>query len=285
MTMIQRVSAVGQLVWTLPEAEPVRGVATLNNSLYVLRDKTTDQLEIYDTDNYRLQRRLTLTEARGFADLTSCDYYQQLYMSDPVLRCVHRLDARYTAKIWSVNEVPDCLSVSVVRNLLVTCCEVHKIKEFSSSGNYLRDIQLPGSVVSPRHAVESRTGGFIVCHGTSRSHGDPVHRVCKISEDGRRVVQSHGGRRGSTIDQFNRPHHLALDDSEYVFVADVFNRRVTLLSPTLHYFRPVVTRDDLKRWPGRLCLDVQRQRLYVTDNEVKEDRTPVGRVVVFNVWT
>ena len=85
---------------------------------------------------------------------------------------------------------------------------------------------------------------FIACHGR---HGNPVHRVCMISADGRHIVHSHGGQRGSDTDQYNGPIHLAVDDNESVFVADCVNRRVTLLSPTLQYVGQVVSLDQL-RW-------------------------------------
>ena len=102
--------------------------------------------------------------------------------------------------------------------------------------------------------------------------------MCKISSDGRHVVQSHGGQPGSDTGQYDGPIHLAVDDNEFVFVADYRNRRVTLLSPTLEYVRQVVSRDQLKWGPHRQCLDVQRRRLYVAENMFT-----AGRVVVFSV--
>ena len=103
--------------------------------------------------------------------------------------------------------------------------------------------------------------------------------MCKISTDGRHVIKSHGGQRGSDISQYNWPCHLAVDNNEFVFVVEDINQRVTLLSPTLEYVRQVVSPDDLMGWPYRLCLDIHRRRLYVADNEYL-DR---GRVVVFSV--
>jgi len=92
-----------------------------------------------------------------------------------------------------------------------------------------------------------------------------------------------GGQPGSNIGQYNEPIHLAVNDNEFVFVVDVFNRRVTLLSPTLDYKRQVVSSDQFKWLPFRLCLDVQRRRLYVTEIEVKDGKFTAGRVVMFTV--
>ena len=104
-----------------------------------------------------------------------------------------------------------------------------------------------------------------------------------ISADGRHIVHSHGGQRGSSIGQYSAPIHLAVDDNECVYVVDVINRRVTLLSPTLSYIRQVVSSDKLKWLPDRLYLDVRRRRLYVADNEWKDGEYIAGRVVVFSV--
>jgi len=273
---------VGQVVGELPGGEPVRGVTMLDGMFCVLRDKSSSQVEMYDIATYRLLRCLTVPDARGFSDMTSCEHYHYVYLSDHVAKCVHRLDLQNNAKKWSVNDVPACLSVNAARNLLVACSDVDKVKEFSSNGNYLRDIPLPGGIRNPRHAVELRTGEVVVCHGSS-SRNDQIHRVCVVSADGRHIVHSHGGQKGSDTGHYNGPHHLAVDDDEFVFVVDAFNRRVTLLSPTLIYIRHVMTRRELKRWPGRLCLDAQGHRLYVTDNEVKEGKTTAGRVVVLSV--
>ena len=107
--------------------------------------------------------------------------------------------------------------------------------------------------------------------------------MCKVSEDGCRVVESHGGQRGSNIGQYHVPVHLAVDDYEFVFVVDALNRRVTLLSPTLEYKRQVVACDQFKGWPDIVHLDAQRRRLYVADNEWKDGVCTVGRVVVLSI--
>jgi len=43
--------------------------------------------------------------------------------------------------------------------------------------------------------------------------GDPVHRVCMMSDDGRRIVHSHGGQPGSDTGQYHVTVHLAVDDN------------------------------------------------------------------------
>ena len=288
---------MGQLVHTLPEGAKVCGVTLLAGDIYLLRREDRDQVEVYDVTTYRLQRCLTVPDARLFAyayyfsDMTSCEHNRCVYMGDYTGQCVHRLDVQGAFTRWDVNDTPDGLSVNAAHNVLVTCPRVHKIKEFSSHGDLLRELTLPDDVIMPWHAIQTRSGQFIVCHGGG---DDPVHRVCMISADGRHIVHSHGGQRGSDTDQYYGPIHnvpvpyrLAVDDNESVFVADCGELgQVTLLSPTLQYVSQVVSRDQF-RWgpPVRLYLDTQRRHLYVAEDEwsiEQHERIP-GRVAVYSV--
>jgi len=274
---------VGQLVHTLPEGEPVCGVTLLAGEIYLVREKARDHVEVYDVITYRLQRRLTVPDARVFTDMTSCEHNRCVYIGDVSAERVHRLDVQGAVTQWAVNDLPLGLSVNAAHNVLVTCRRVRKIKEFSSHGDLLRELTLPDDVIRPWYAIQTRSGQFIVCHGRL---GDPVHRVCMISADGRHIVHSHGGQRGSGTDQYNGPAHLAVDDNERVFVADSGNRRVKLLSLTLQYVGQVVSRDQL-RWgpPVRLYLDTQRRHLYVAEDQwsVEQRVFTSGRVAVFSV--
>jgi len=273
---------VGQLVHTLPEGESVWGVTLLAGELYLLRSKGRDQVKVYDVISYRLLRCLTVPDicSDTVVDMISCEHYRCVYIGDDDGECVHRLDAQGAFTRWAVNDEPSGLSVNMAHNVIVACLVVHKIKEFSSHGDLLRELTLPDDVINPWHAIQTRSGQFIVCHGDT---DDPVHRVCMMSADGRDIVHSHGGQKGSDAGQYYVPVHLAVDDNEFVFVADTNNRQVTLLSPTLQYVREVVSRDQLKWLPVRLCLDTERRLLYVVENEWKGRKWTAGRVVVFSV--
>jgi len=273
-----------QAVYTLSEGKSIEGVTSLREEIYLLRGgKDDDQVEVYDISTYSLLRCLTVPNARSFTDMTSCKHSLCLYIGDDDFECVHRLDTQGKATVWQVNDVPQGLSVNAYHSLIVTCWIARCIKELSPRGISLRDVTLPDDVINPWHAIQLTNGQFIVCHGEV---GDPLHRVCKISSDGRNIINSHSGQRGSNIGQYDAPRHLAVDDNEFVFVVDANNSRVTLLSPTLDYKRQVVSRDQVEWRPSRLslCYDVQRPCLYVVANEVKEDDVDeytvgLGRVV------
>jgi len=274
---------VGQVVYMLPEGPPVHGVTSLADEVFLLRNKEQDQLEVYDATTYRLQRCLSVPNCRGIIDMTSCEHYLCVYVSDDMDKCIHRLDSQGKAAAqWPINDEPVGLSVNRAHNLLVTCWLVRKIKEFSTHGDLLREIKLPDDVIMLLHAIQLTSGQFLVCHG-SLLQNDPVHRVCVISADGRQIDHSLGGQPGSDTDECNVPCQLAVDQNECVYVVDRNNRRVKLLSPTLGYIRDVVTSNSLKCRPNELCLVTQAGRLYVTDVERKDDKYTAGRVVVFSV--
>ena len=277
---------MGEDVHTLPEGDAVNGVTLLGDEVFVLRLKMErDQVEVYDVITYRLQRRMSLPNCRGVTDITSCEYYHCVYVADPSNMCIYRVKAqRGTTTWWAVNDMPAGLSVNKAHNVLVTCILVGKIKEFSSYGDLLRIMALPYDVIHPWHAIQLTSGQYVVCHGTDN---DFRRRVCVLSADCSHIVHVHGGQPGRNIGQLNDPIRLAVDDNEFVFVADMRNQRVTLLSPTLNYVRQVVSRDNLNWYPIRLALDIQRRRLYVAenvaDNEFEWSRWVSGRVVEFIV--
>jgi len=239
-----------------------------------------DHIEVYDVISYCLVRFIPVTNAHGLVDMTSCEHYHCVYIADNIVMCIQRVDAQGGATTrWPVNDVPCRLSVTKAHSVLVTCHAVRKIKEFSSHGDLLREMTLPDDVINPWHAIQLTTGQYVVCHG---SDVETLSRVFLMSADCTHIIHSHGGQCGSDTGQYSRPLHLAVDDNEFVFVADFNNRRVTLLSPTLNHIRQVVSSDKLKWNPRRVHLDVQRRRLYVADNEVRDLRWTAGRVVVFN---
>jgi len=276
-------NTVGRVIGVLPEGKAVIGVTSLDNNLYVLRNKSSEQIEVYDIDSYCLQRQLTVHALHAVFDIVACGYNGCAYVSDTshVHRVALGFSIRPTPK-WPVNENGLLsLSLTAKHNLLVTCCEVRKIKEFTTNGKLLREVVLPEHVCSPGHTVQLSSGELIVCHG--KGH-DPLalHRVCQISSDGQ-VVKSYGGPPGAGSQQMKLPAYMAADGNDFIFVADLNNHRVLLLSPTLTYVREVVSREQLQCLPRGLSLDVQRRRLYVADDEYKDGKLTAGRVIVVNV--
>jgi len=118
---------VGQVVHTLPEGLTVWGITSLAGEIYLLRKKERDQVEVYDVISYHLQRCLTVPDAELLVDMTSCEHFQCVYISDPRIECIHRLDVQGAATRWSVNDESHGLSVNAAHSLLVACRDVRKI--------------------------------------------------------------------------------------------------------------------------------------------------------------
>jgi len=261
---------------TLPHGNTVKGVTSLDNLLYVLRGFTSsEQIEVYDKNTHRLQRKLTVHGLGFVSDITACRHNRCAYISDEDSRCVRRV-ALPGADVtrWSVNDTPAGLSVTDSHAVLVTCIEVRKVKEFSTDGVLLRQLQLPEDILAPHHAVQLSSEQVLVCHGEVF---DDVHRVCLVGSNGQ-VAKSYGGSRGSGPREMNVPFHLAVGRNKFVYVADVFNSRVLLLSPSLTYIREVLSTTQLRGYPGSLHLDEDKGRLYVAVSGFEG-----GRVVVLSV--
>ena len=272
---------MGRVLHTLPDGGPVYGVTSLDNVLYVLRGgKLSPQIEVCDTDLYHFQRCITIPGLGNKVDMIACARNCCAYLSDSSNERIHRVGLPHGADVtsWPVYNKPSCLSVTHGTSLLVTFDVVLKIKEYTTDGKLLREIQLPRDFLTPRHTIQLSSGELVVCHGR---HVHQVHRVCSIRSDGH-VVESYGGPRGSGLHQLNTPTHLAVGRHGFVFVADFNNRRVLLLSPMLTFVREVLSREQLAWMPLRLYHNSDRRILYVGVNEYINDKH-IGRVVVVSM--
>jgi len=266
--------SVGRVIRTLPRGNQVLGVTSLDNLLYVLRDGTpSSEIEVYDKDSYRLQRKFTVRGLDSAVDIVACSRHRCAYISDDVNDRVHRvaLPADAIVHSWPVDDIPAGLSVTDSHSVLVTCPDVSKIKEFSTDGQLLCQLQLPGDIILPWHTVQLSSGQFIVCHGTPFDK-ESLHRVCLLGSDGQ-VVKSYGGLQGSGNQYMAVPIRLAVDRNQFVFVADRLNDRVLVLSPSLTYMREFLLGAEVEGWflstsqPTRLCLNEDKKRLYVADTK------------------
>ena len=131
-------------------------MTTLGEQVYVLRRKERDDVEVYDVITYCLLGYLTVPNTGRFIDMTSCEHFLCLYISDHIAECIHRLglDLQGNTTQWPVFDTPWHLSVNAAHNVLVTCPDVRKIKEFSPRGDLLRDVTLPDDVIHPWHAIQ-----------------------------------------------------------------------------------------------------------------------------------
>jgi len=255
------------------EDKAIYGLTTLNNKLYVNQQGNT-QITVYDADTYSFRRSLQVPRLGG--DMTSCKTHQCIYIADRVNKVVLRVDNEDKITQWSVNDEPHGLSVNSVYNVLVTCDKVGKVKEYTTGGNLIRAINLESSIVNPWHTVELTPGQLVVCHGDSN---DALHRVCIVDLSGR-VQQSYGGSKGSGSGQLNVPIRLAVHG--VIFVADLNNDRVLILSPTLGLIGLRELLSGLK-YPSRIWFNDETGQLLVGDNKWENGKWVSGQVKVYGL--
>ena len=74
-------SSGARLRHAFPAGSTVRGVATLNNELFVLRMPANSQIEVFNVDDYSLQRHLAVPHLRDAVDMASCLRNRCLYIA------------------------------------------------------------------------------------------------------------------------------------------------------------------------------------------------------------
>lgn len=238
-------------------------MTSVEEQLFVLLQRNTNQVAVYSINNYRLLHHLHVPHFMpdNQNDLTSCRVrlrYKCLYMSDSHNKCIHRYDLdSCVVNKWEVSSAtPMGLSVTSSCSLLVICQRPNTLLELSAeSGQHIREIKLQSDIERPWRGVQLTTGQYVVCHGSYNS----LHRACIVDDDGK-VIRSYGDKHGSNIDQLKMPTHAAVDkDSLCIFVADY--DRVMLLSPTLEFVR--YFSEGMLCRPCRLHLRKTARRLYM----------------------
>jgi len=104
-----------------PRGNPVRGVTSLGDDVFVVRWNSQQKIEVYDVNTFTLQRHITVPGLGGVSyGLAACPYNNCLYASDKHNASVRRVDlSGRHAVISAVADNPVGLSVNNEHNLLV----------------------------------------------------------------------------------------------------------------------------------------------------------------------
>lgn len=250
------------VIRTITSDYEVRGLTMFNGKLHVLRNTTNDQVDVYKMnteDNDTLYCRDLIVPGDNLWDMTSGTRDRCMYVSDRGQREVYDVTEADDVKVPATfSHEPRGLSMMDNGKLLVTCrnelavvcCDLLSFDDDS-------DVCLDETIQQPWHAIQLKTGNFVVCHGSGPSK---LHRVCIVDRSGC-IIRSFGSVCGSGKLQLNVPCHLAVDKDDFIFVADCLNERVTLLTPTLDFVCHVIEKMDSR--PQRLLLTRGRKQLYV----------------------
>ena len=143
---------------TVTGDDQVLGVTSVDDKLFVLLHRDSNQVAVYSINDYQLLRHLHLPGLKKDTDndMTSCVRHKCLYVSDCYHACIHRYDlARRITSKWTVGARPWGLSVTPGGNLLVTCHCPDKLLELSAdNGQCVRCLLYTSP--SPRDGLLSR---------------------------------------------------------------------------------------------------------------------------------
>jgi len=236
----------------------VFAVTSLDDDVFVVRHKSR-QVEVYDAVTFTFQRLITVHGVGSSLEgLAACRNNNCLYLSDWDHN-VHRaeLSGSNAVKKWSVACTPAGLSVNKAHNLVVTCYGANKLQEYTTHGNFVREICLQAGVTSPCHAIQLSTGDYVV--SDLKSPGV----VSVVGVDGQ-VVHSYGQSQTSDVGQMMNPSSLAVTKNDDILVADSHNNRILSINRSTGCVEELaLSVDGGIQCPRGLCLDESRGRLYV----------------------
>ena len=265
-----------KLIHSLPKDNHIGGLTILNDELFV--KYLNKPISVYNKNTFSLQRTIDVPGCGGVADMTSCQRCQCVYISDFVNNLVHRIDNIWNeTNQWPVYDKPNGLSVNSSSNVLVTCDKVGRIREFTTDGQFLREILLQSDILNPSHAAELTADHFVVCHGCP---GDKLHRICIVNNDGN-VLYAFGGAPGSGDEQLNFPNRVIVGG--FILVSEVINDRVLMVSPSSKCVRAILSGPET---PLRMCFDEATGRLFVADCKYDWDKEAFvsGQVNIYSLF-
>jgi len=138
----------------------------------------------------------------------------------------------------------------------VTSLHAKQLRQFDAVGDELRRVDLPDDM-TPRHAVESPTGTFIVSHYNTQLE---QHQVSEVNTGGQVLRQFSGSR----LIPLGFTPHVAVDSQGNIFVADYGTGRILLLDSQLTLRRVIIDEHQLNyKEPLRLCYIEQSGQLLV----------------------
>jgi len=240
-------------------------MTTLGYQLY-LAQEGSNQIVIYNTEDFTETDRLTIHGMLNPHSLAACSYHNCLYISDADSNYIHRVSlSNKPVSKWLVDGKPVALSVTKSRNLLITLYGtdsdgIARLLNYTTYGDLRYEIRLADSIRYPWHSIELSTGQFVVCHVEPSTHG-----VCVVDRTGR-IMRSYGEGKGSEVGQLNGPRHLAVDTNDNVFVSDEHNDKIQLLNPYLEYLGDLTLPLNHLQSPRQIYFDRRNSSLYISES-------------------
>jgi len=209
--------------YTSPYHQKVTGIATLGDEMFVVRWNDPN-IYVYkpNTNDVNIQRIIIVGAGSAtLRGLAACEFNQCLYVSEANNQTIHKVSPMTNAKVkqWSVNGQPYGVTVNSAYNLLVACYNTHKVQEYTTDGNVVREINLQPGITNPSHVVQLQSDEFGITH-----HGGSVNGYSVVGSDGKIVKSTASGQMSSSYG------FAVSKGGSKVLVADFGNNRILLLT-------------------------------------------------------
>jgi DNA-binding beta-propeller fold protein YncE len=245
-------------------------VTSIDSLLFVLRSRSRQQIQVYDTKTFKQHRPLHVKDLSDEPNgMTSCATNNCVYVSDCRKNTVYKVTlSSFFNKVfnWRVDGGPLGLSMNTSCNLLVACYKANKILEYTTNGSLVREIFLNQSDFDLRkfHAIQLTSDLFLV---SCWNETNKVYDVIEVDSKGRVVVSYTEQLQSTTQHAFNLPLRLSVDkNNEFIVVADCSNNRIVILNRTLNCCARelnVMSVDGGLQSPSGLYFDASQNRLIV----------------------
>jgi len=241
-------------------AGDVTGVTQLHDVVYMVCTLSSTIITRFNATTRQRLTGINVKDLRRPWDIVACERTSQLYVAE-YEKCVWRVSSDGTdIKHWLPKSPDDTfkpwtLSVTSAR-LLVTSRDTRQLRQFDADGDELRRVQLPDHM-TPRHAVESPTGTFIV---SLYNRQLKQYQVVEVNTGGEVLRQFSGSR----LTSLGVTPHVAVDSHGNIFVADRGNHHILLLDDHLSLRRVIIDEHQLNyKHPWRLCYREDKGQLLV----------------------
>jgi len=240
----------------------VRGITVLNGEFFVVQAESS-LVFVYDTNNFALIRNISISDSRrtNLSDIVASPHHNCLYISDMGLKVIRHYNLSNNAiRTWSVDGVCYGLSLTRANTLLATLMDTRLIQEYGADGTFITELNIDSIVnrIDPWHSIKMHRDRFVVSHGNSGL----MARVSVLDRTGHAIwFIDRTGDKTTRVVRFSRSIHMAIDSYDNVLVADEYNNRVMLLSPSMDHFGEIEIPGHQLSLPRALHLDTLNRRL------------------------
>ena len=153
------------------------GIAISDKEIFIVQHGKVE-IQVFDYYTFKHIRNISVPTMKNPRDITFSGNI--LFVGEFSAGMVHRvpLNLSEPMKSWSVGTSSE-LSLSTLKsgNILVTCYSLAKLKEYTTTGQLVREIPLQQDITNLYHAIQMDNDRFLV------SHGGSLNRVWLTTKD------------------------------------------------------------------------------------------------------